>query len=70
MSKFTRDVTRRLYKLECGSRIQTEWNNNDMIFVDQIQLKRIVLAILDHLNLEIDHRPRFLELVDKDDNSG
>ena len=59
-NKTVNRIADRLFQLESGASIQTNYWTGECTHVKRIPLKQIVIAILEHLELELDGKPSIL----------
>ena len=58
-------IADRLFQLESKASVQTTYWTGGCTHVKRIQLKEIVIAILEHLELELDGKPSILRKKDQ-----
>ncbi|KKN78972.1 hypothetical protein LCGC14_0344480 [marine sediment metagenome] len=61
MSRATEDLSLRIFQLEDTTTVQATYWNGETTTVERLPLKKIVLAILEHLELGVDGKPNLLK---------
>ena len=64
-NKTIEKIADRLRSLESETSVQTTYWTGECTHIKRIQLKEIVIAILEHLELELDGKPSTLRKKDK-----
>ena len=60
MSKTVDKLAERIYQLEASNTIQTMHWNGECAEVSHIRLKKVILAVLEHLDLDMDGKMNVL----------